>query len=90
MVHRARCHLANMLPEWISSGVALGRGAAGDGKGERWMVISPGWSHQPQTLPHSFLETQSIARIRPAISTAVGETDEQTDAYCALSSGAAL
>lgn len=57
---------------------------------EWWMVTSPGWSHRLQTLPHGFFKTQNIARIRAAISAAVGEMDGQTGAYCALSSGAAL
>lgn len=57
---------------------------------EWWMATSPGWSHQPQTLPHGFFKTENIAWIRAAISAAVGEMDGQTGAYCALSSGAAL
>lgn len=79
-----------MLSEWISSGAARGRGSAGDRKRERWMVLSPGWSHQPQTLPHTFLNVQTIAWMRPAISTTLGWTDGQTDAYCALSSAVAF
>lgn len=45
------------------------------------MATSPGWSHQPQTLPHSFLwRLRNIACIRAAISTAVAQTDRRTSA----------
>lgn len=62
-------------PGWISSGAALGRGAAGDGgKGEGEMDgaqlgVEPSATDSP---PQLFWKTQNI---RPAVSAAVGGVD---------------
>lgn len=91
MVHKARCHLAKMLSEWLSSEAGLGKG------GGRWQRSgSDGWwaalggATSRRLSPTAFFKMQNIAWIRAAISATVGEADGQTGAYCALSSGAAL
>lgn len=91
MVHKARCHMAKMLSEWIPSEAALGE------RGGRWQRSgSDGWRPAlggaigRRLSPTVFLKTRNIAGAGAAISAAVGETDGHPGAYCALSSGAAL